>query len=151
MKGSDPRVLDDSLVTVLGRIPLFAGLSRLQLIWLLNTTTRVAVKSGELFFDEGEAADCLYVFILGEALVEKSIVDGWKTLASLQPGDAFGEMALVDQLPRSARVRALKDSLALSLKGSRLESSPEIAMVIFRNIAAMQTKRLRKMNQLDTP
>lgn len=151
MKGADPKLLDDSLVTVLGRVPLFAGLSRLQLIWLLNTTTRASVKSGEIFFDEGDTADGLYVFIAGEAVVEKKTAEGWKVLASLQPSETFGEMAIVDHLPRSARVRALKDSLALGLKTFRLESSPEIAMVIFRNIAAMQTKRLRKINQLDTP
>lgn len=147
MKASDHKVLDDALVMALGRVPLFSGLSRLQLIMLLNTMTRVSVKAGELFFDEGDPADCLYVFITGEAVVEKRRTEGWATLASLQSSETFGDMAVVDQLPRSARVRAIKDSLALCLKGARLDNSPEIAAVVFRNIAAMQTKRLRKANQ----
>lgn len=59
------------------------------------------------------------------------------------------EMAIVDGLPRSARVRTLKNCIALSLKSARLNSSPEIAVEIFRNIAAIQSKRLRKMNQTE--
>ena len=150
MKNSDPVLLDDALVTALARVSLFAGLTRLQLIWLLNAMTRVSIKSGDLFFDEGDHADCLYVFIAGEAVVEKKNSTGWRTLATLQPSETFGEMAIVDGLPRSARIRALKDCIALSLKSSRLSSSPEIAVEIYRNIAALQSKRLRKMNQGET-
>lgn len=147
MKSSDPKLLDDMLVMALARVSLFSGLTRMQLVWLLNAMTRVTAPSGKLFFDEGDHADCLYVFVSGEAVVEKNTPDGWKVLATLQPSETFGEMAVVDRLPRSARVRAVTESVALSLKSSRLESSKEIAVEIFRNIAAMHTKRLRKMNQ----
>lgn len=150
MKDSDPKLLDDALVMALARVSLFSGLTRLQLIWLLNAMMRVSVKSGDLFFDEGDQADCLYVFIAGEAVVEKKSSTGWTTLATLQLSETFGEMAIVDGLPRSARVRALKNCIALSLKSARLNSSPEIAVEIFRNIAAIQSKRLRKMNQTET-
>ena len=150
MKNSDPKLLDDALVMALTRVSLFASLTRLQLIGLLHAMMRVSVKSGDLFFNEGDQADCLYVFIAGEAVVEKKNSTGWTTLATLQPSETFGEMAIVDGLPRSARVRAVKDCIALSLKSSRLNSSPEIAVEIYRNIAALQSKRLRKMNQGET-
>jgi CRP-like cAMP-binding protein len=149
MKKSDPKLLDDAVVMALTRVSLFAGLTRLQLIWLLHSMTRVSVEAGNLFFDEGDQADCLYVFVAGEAVVEKKNSTGWTTLATLQPSETFGEMAIVDGLPRSARIRALKDCIALSLKSSRLSSSPEIAVEIFRNIAVLQSKRLRKMNQAE--
>ena len=150
MKHSDPKLIDDALVTALARVSLFAGLTRLQLIWLLNAMTRVSVKSGDLFFDEGDQADCLYVFIAGEAVVEKKTSTGWATLATLKPSETFGEMAIVDGLPRSARVRAIKDCIALSLKSLRLDNAPEIAVEIFRNIAALQSKRIRKINEAGT-
>jgi CRP/FNR family cyclic AMP-dependent transcriptional regulator len=149
MKNSDPVLLDDALIKALSRVSLFAGLTRLQVIWLLHAMTRVSIKSGDLFFDEGDHADCLYVFIAGEAVVEKKNSTGWRTLATLQPSETFGEMAIVDRLPRSARVRAIKDCIALSLNSARLNGSAEIAVEIFRNIAALQTKRLRKMNQAE--
>jgi len=83
----------------------------------------------------------------GEAVVEKRSGDDWQLLSAVKPGQTFGEMAIVDQLPRSARVRAVTNCLALNLKASRLESSPEVAAVIYRNIAAMQTMRLRAANE----
>ncbi len=47
---------------------------------------------------------------------------------------------------RSAQVRAVTKCLALNLKASRLESSPDVAVVIVRNNAATQTMRLRAAN-----
>ncbi|MBM4210697.1 MAG: cyclic nucleotide-binding domain-containing protein [Gammaproteobacteria bacterium] len=150
MNDRSPKVLDDALITTLGKVSLFAGLSRLQLIWLLSATTRVTVGADQLYFDEGDAADSLYVFIAGEAVVEKRSGETWQILSTMKPGQAFGEMAIVDQLPRSARVRSVTNTLSLNLKGVRLESSPEVAMVIYRNIAAMQTMRLRAANEAMT-
>jgi len=150
MSNLSPKVLDDALITTLGKVSLFAGLSRLQLIWLLSATTRVTVGADQLYFDEGDAADSLYVFIAGEAVVEKRSGETWQILSTIKPGQTFGEMAIVDQLPRSARVRSVTNTLSLNLKGVRLESSPEVAMVIYRNIAAMQTMRLRAANEAMT-
>ncbi|MFM8845805.1 MAG: cyclic nucleotide-binding domain-containing protein [Gammaproteobacteria bacterium] len=150
MNDRSPKVLDDALITTLGKVSLFAGLSRLQLIWLLSATTRVTVGADQLYFDEGDAADSLYVFIAGEAVVEKRSGETWQILSTMKPGQTFGEMAIVDQLPRSARVRSVTNTLALNLKGVRLESSPDVAMVIYRNIAAMQTMRLRATNEAMT-
>jgi CRP-like cAMP-binding protein len=107
----------------------------------------VAVGAGGLFFDEGDPGDRLFVFINGSAVVEKRTRDGWTTLATLKPGEAFGEMAVVDQLPRSARVRAVANSLALSLTRARLDGSPDVAAAVYRNIAVMQTLRLRATNE----
>jgi len=90
------------------------------------------------------------VFIAGEAVVEKRSGETWQILSTMKPGQTFGEMAIVDQLPRSARVRSVTNTLSLNLKGVRLESSPEVAMVIYRNIAAMQTMRLRAANEAMT-
>ncbi len=143
----EPKVMDDALLSVLGGIRLFHGLDRLQLIWLLSATSRVAVGAGGLFFDEGDPGDRLFVFINGSAVVEKRTRDGWTTLATLKPGEAFGEMAVVDQLPRSARVRAVANSLALSLTRARLDGSPDVAAAVYRNIAVMQTLRLRATNE----
>jgi len=56
-------------------------------------------------------------------------------------------MAVVDGLPRSARVRASVDSVALGLNRMKLEGSAEVAVVVYRNIAIMQTLRLRAANQ----
>jgi CRP-like cAMP-binding protein len=140
---------DDSLVTVLGKVSLFAGLSRLQLVFLLGTTSRVVISAGDLFFDEGDAADSLYVFVAGEAVVEKKVLDNWRMLATLKPGQTVGEMAVVDRFPRSARVRAVKNCLAIKLNSDGLERSHEIAATVYRNIAGVITARLRAYTDTD--
>jgi len=142
-----PIVLDDAVIRVLGEVSLFSGLTRMQLIWLLSAVTRFDVPANGLFFDEGEAGDKLYVLIVGSAVVEKANGGSWHTLATLRPGETFGEMAVVDGLPRSARVRATVDSVALGLNRMKLEGSAEVAVVVYRNIAIMQTLRLRSANQ----
>ena len=56
-------------------------------------------------------------------------------------------MAIIDGAPRSARVRAVTDSIALRLPQRRLDASPEVAAVIYRNIARMQAARVREANE----
>ncbi len=141
--------VNDSLVAVLGKVPLFAGLSRLQLVFLLGATSRVTVASGDLFFDEGDSADSLYVFVAGEAVVEKRSEGEFRRLAIVTPGQILGEMAVVDRLPRSARVRAVKDCLAIKLNSVGLECSHEIAATVYRNISGVITARLRAYTDAD--
>lgn len=148
---TDPRsyTTDDSLVAVLGKVSLFADLSRPQLAFLLGATSRVVIPEGKLFFDEDDSADSLYVFIAGEAVVEKRTAADWLLLAKLNPGQIVGEMAIVDSLPRSARVRAVKNCLAIRLDIAGLESSHEIAAIVYRNIARTITERVRAYTDLD--
>lgn len=141
------KIVEDALLNVLGSIRLLNGLDRLQLVWLLSAASRVVVGADGFFFDEGDPGDRLFVFINGAAVVEKRTPAGWVSIATLKPGETFGEIAVVDQLPRSARVRATASSLALSLTRTRLDSSPDVAAVVYRNIAIMQTRRLRAANE----
>lgn len=139
--------IDEGILRVLGNVSLFAGLDRVHLIWLLSAAERVNVAKDQLFFDEGDAGDKFFVFIKGSTVVEKQVSDGWSKIVDLRSGDTFGEMAIIDGAPRSARVRALTDSIALCLPQRRLDASPEVAAVIYRNIARMQAARVREANE----
>ena len=72
-------------------------------------------------------------------------------LASIGPGDAFGEMALLDRGTRSADVRADAPSLCYVLSMKRLEeislTQPRIQLQIVRNMAQEMSNRLRRVNQ----
>lgn len=62
---------------------------------------------GQVILKEGESNPCLYAIAEGRAQVVKSVGDAEVELATLEVGDIFGEMGLVDGQPASATVRAL--------------------------------------------
>jgi len=142
-----PKVLDDALIRALSRVNLFEGLSRTQLIWIINATSRVVVDADKLFYDSGEVTEVLFILITGGVATEKKTKDGWRALGEISPGQAFAELAFIDSRPHTTRARATSKSLALSLHKYRLTSAYDVSMVLYRNIAAMQSQRLRQLNE----
>ena len=142
-----PKVLDDALIGALSKVDLFDGLSRTQLIWIISATSRVAVDTDKFFYDSGDVTDVLFILITGGVTIEKTEGDRWRTISDISPGQTFAELAFIDSRPHTTRARATSKSLALSLHKYRLNSSHDVSMVIYRNIAAMQSQRLRQLNE----
>ena len=61
----------------------------------------------EIIFRQGDAGDALFVIQAGKVQIVKNTPRGESTLATLHKDDIFGEMALFDRLPRSARAHPL--------------------------------------------
>ena len=95
----------------LARIELLAGLPGETVAKLAKEMERQEVAPGSAVVREGEPGDRFYVIDSGSAEV---VVDGRPT-ASLGPGDYFGEIALLRNVPRTATVRAREDGLLLTL------------------------------------
>jgi len=70
---------------------------------------------GQLVFSEGELGDRVYILLSGRAQVVRARPGGETTLATLGPGECFGEMALLDSAPRNATVRCLEPMTVLSI------------------------------------
>lgn len=69
--------------------------------------TQVHFEPGEMVFRQGDAGDLVYSIIAGEADVIREEADGSeRLLATMGPGEYFGEMALISEAPRTATVRA---------------------------------------------
>ena len=90
------------LVELLRGISIFAPLPAPQVERLAGALVEVEVDAGATVFREGDHGDRFYVVEEGHASVEAS---GW-TLRELEPGDFFGEIALLRDVPRTATVRA---------------------------------------------
>lgn len=94
---------------LLARVPLLLKLGTEELSRLAASTRRKSFTSGETVVEIGEPGRSLYVILAGEVQVVYPSPNSDFELARLGPGDFFGEMALLNEKPRSATVRALSD------------------------------------------
>ncbi len=115
-----------------------------QLEDALQHTTKVRYEAGKVIMREGEAGVCMYVVLNGRVAI--AIRD--KIVEMIGPGGTFGEMALVDQSPRTASAGASVDSELLSINRSALlgviKQQPAFGVAMLRAVA----DRLRHMNSL---
>lgn len=106
--------MDD--VEVLARSELFAGVPRERLATLMSAASRRSLIRNDVLFAEGDAPDQLYVVLNGRIAIANRSVDGRESvMALMESGNLFGEMGLLDGLPRSAEARALEPSSVLAL------------------------------------
>ncbi len=108
----------------------------------------VEVEVGETIFQEGDLGTEMYIVHEGRVEILKEIAGESRQLAVLEKGDFFGEMAILEDLPRTASVRALSAAKLLIINGSTfdsmLRSNPEIAVRMMRKLS----RRLRETDRL---
>ena len=116
----------------LASVPLLAGLNSRIRRRLAETGKRRTYAAGEEIVREGSTGTALYIVLSGGARVER----GGEQLGSLAAGDFFGELALIEEHPRSATVIADVDTECLLFPAweftALLEEHPEIAVPIMR-------------------
>ena len=133
-----------SRATMLRNVPFFTGLSDQELDLLADSLGRRTFNKGMIIYHEGSPGHTLYIiesgqvriFLLGESGQEISV-------NIYSPGDVFGELALLDGLPRSAGVVAMERTVTLTLHREdflrHLETTPRMA----RSILEVLSRRLR--------
>lgn len=128
-----------NVIEVLERVPLFQGLPRTDLEEIAQLVKARELGADEFLFREGDAGDKFYVVYSGavEILKERPLGDH-ERLAVRRAGDAFGEMALLNDAPRSASVRAVEDTRLLSVSRedfSSLLGGESLAVRLMRGLA----------------
>jgi CRP-like cAMP-binding protein len=102
---------------------------------------------GHVLFREGDAGDEMYILQSGRVAIKKKVEDGETVLAVLEKGDFFGEMAMLERLPRSATAEVVEagDLVVISgdMFGDMIKANPEIAVRMLRK----QSIRLRDTNR----
>lgn len=132
----------------LKNISLFEGLPEgdLQAITKLAVTRQYPKNT--LVICEGDSSDSLYIVLSGKVKVFLNDEDGKEVTLNIQgEGEYFGELAMLDDAPRSASVVTLEDSqLAVVSKAAFeecLENNPKIALTVIRGLA----RRLRELTE----
>ncbi|MGO4469717.1 cyclic nucleotide-binding domain-containing protein, partial [Pseudoduganella sp. RAF53_2] len=93
----------------LHRSPLFASLTPRELKTVYGLVHERRYLADEIVFDEGEEGQALYLVLAGRVRINKARENGYEPVAELEPGAYFGDMALLDNTPRSAQARAIGD------------------------------------------
>lgn len=137
---------------LLGAMPVFGGLDAATLAFLSREADSISRVQGEHFFREGDHDQSMYVLQVGRVEVYKSWRGEAKLLRWMEPGDCFGEMALIDLFPRSASALATEHCEALEITPTLLQRihgrDPEQFTLLQMNIGREVSRRLRRVDDL---
>ncbi|MGL1902012.1 MAG: cyclic nucleotide-binding domain-containing protein [Fibrobacterales bacterium] len=134
-------------VTNLKNYSLFGGLRVDQMEIILNVLTEKSFEPGHDIVTQGERSERVYMIIEGSVSV---YVDGEK-IAVLHEGESFGEMHLIDIMPRSATITADTDVTTVSICNKDIisvkQSSIDTYLMMIMNCARNISRRLRTTNK----
>lgn len=141
----------NELKHVLRGVMLFAGLSDAELEAVAALCKERDLARGEVLAEQGAPGDEFYVVTKG--FLEISVAGGEATsqvLVNLGKGQIIGEMALIDQGPRSATVRAVSDATVEVIRRADFEAlcdkNTRIGYIVMKDIAADLSFKLRHRN-----
>ncbi len=133
---------------LLARVPLLADLEEGELERIAQVAIPRSFPKGARVFHEGDESDACYVIRDGEVRVTREHSDGRAiALATLGPGELFGELAMLDGGTRSASVEALSDVELLALSAADMKGLFERNAEITTKLVVALTKRLRETNE----
>jgi CRP-like cAMP-binding protein len=125
-------------LVALPRVPLFSGLPRAALEQLVSQLAVEKRTAGETVVREGEEGDSLYAIVSGKVTVSRGSPDN--VLATLEPGDFFGELALVTRDPRTATVTVIEAAELLRISRGLISEvvieHPEVLTTILSFVRA---------------
>ena len=142
---------DADTAQFLSRTPLFAKLSAQECSMLaVYLEAKTLPKAGPLF-QQGDFGDAMYIVRTGALEIYKNDVFGSVRVAEVRPGGLVGEMALVENKPRSANVRASEDSKLLVLSRSAYADlkkvHPQVATKFQDELLLLLSGRLRQTTE----
>jgi CRP/FNR family transcriptional regulator, cyclic AMP receptor protein len=154
-----PRQTIHPSLDFLGRMPLFAGLSADELAGLAQDFTPRQFQPGETIFFEGDPGQTLCLIESGQVRIYVQNEVGQETSVALYgPGELLGELAVIDEQPRSASAVALQPSLVHVVGRDRfhywLRESPQLSRNFLKALSArirQTTRQVGDLTFLDVP
>ena len=125
---------------LLGQVPLFEGLSRRHLKRLADHADEISFREKETIIAEDQPGGSFFVIVEGEATVQQ----GGRAIATVGPGEFFGEISLLDGGPRSATVVADTPVVAIRLFKSSFDRVVKEEPQVAGKILIVVARRLRE-------
>ncbi|MBS4097960.1 MAG: cyclic nucleotide-binding domain-containing protein [Sulfuricella sp.] len=128
--------------------PLFDELTLDELYLLFANANKKTFHAGEYILRENELGDSMFIVWSGRVSIMKATPDGLEVeVTYLGPYEVFGEMAIIENLVRSASVRADTDCSVMEITRNNLAQMPVGGREkLFRNLARILSARLRETN-----
>ena len=136
-------------------LDLFAELKGAELGTIAQALHARTYRAGEVVFVEGDIGRALFILETGKVEISRAGPDGAPhVLYTLVPGEFFGEMALLESLPRSATATATEASRLHLLYRTKLDvllhANPRIGVAIMGHLARLLSARLRRASSTAT-
>ncbi len=130
----------EEIINFYSRVPLFRSLNKRQLEVLAKRTVERDYTAGTAIITQGKGGEGFFVVYKGKVEIQRMRSDGTTAVVNtLLPGDFFGEMALLDDGPRTATAVAIEPTVCLVLPRwdflAILRDDPEMAIVILEEMA----------------
>jgi CRP/FNR family transcriptional regulator, cyclic AMP receptor protein len=136
-------VTPDRRTALLSGAPLLAGVDQDGLEAVAARAIEVEFSAGQVIARQGDVGSGLFIVASGSVRVVR---DG-DTIATLGPGEFFGELSVLDGQPRTAQVVAVEPTVCLALSTWEFEAvvrdQPDVALAVMRGLAA----RLRGLTE----
>jgi CRP-like cAMP-binding protein len=142
----------------LGKVPLFSKLEQSKLKLLAFTSELQTYEDGDIVVDEGEAADCAFVIMEGEADIyaktkAKSGGGGGEVVVgTLRANQLLGELGVLTSSPRAATIRARGRLMMLRINGDMflklLAENPPVALDVMRQLSGKLVLAHRQYEEL---
>lgn len=127
------------------RVDLFKGISPEDVHKIIARGLTMTMEKGNVIFYKGTSGNQMFVILRGKV----SLFDGEKHLTDLRTGDMFGEMALINEEPRSATAIAAETTQLFVLSETFFQKlmTKRVAIRMLLNIIGTMSTRLRNMNK----
>lgn len=139
---------DPHLIQLLQKVRTLRHLNEIELKQLIASCMRLDYQKGEVVFTEGEIGSAVYIVMDGTFILEKY----GQVLKVLNKADLFGEIALIDERPRTGTVVAKTDGMLMILDKDHIENdsnlSANVLMKIYRGFSELITSYLREGESL---
>lgn len=140
-------VTRERLITFLLETALFDKLDPAEIQEIIHVVEVEQYQAGDVIFSEGDPGDAWFVLYRGGVEVLKHGHRGESRVVEIGPADCFGEMSILDGLPRSATIRATEDSVVLRVRrdafAELLEDDHLVAYKLIHHMAILLAERQR--------